>query len=288
MKTVLVMGVRGKTGRQVAAALVRRGGIAVRGTARQAAGRQLPGVETTRFDWDDTATWPAALHGVGALYLIKPKAKDPAAVVGDLLRQAGDLDRVVLLSEIDADHRDEATDERRVERVIQALPLEWTILRPNWFMQNFAEPSFYLEAIRDAGEIRIPTGGQRTSFVDTRDIADVAAAALLEPGHAGRAYTLTGPQAMTWAEALSLIGRAAGHEVRHVDPPFADYLEGLESKGTPSAAVAYYRRIFDCIRSGRTSVLSTDVAQVTGHQPRAFSAFLEENRDLWRRRLGAA
>ena len=287
MKTILVMGVRGKTGRQLAAVLTRRADIAVRGAVRHAAGLNLPGVEATPFDWDDAASWPGALAGVSAVYLIKPKVKDPAATVDALLRQTRELERVVLLSEIDAGHREKATDERRVERVIEALPIAWTILRPNWFMQNFAEPSFYLEALRDAGEIRVPTGGQRTSFVDTRDIAEVAAAALLDRGHAGQAYTLTGPQALTWAEVAQLVGEAAGHDVRHVDPPFDAYIEALEAKGTPSAAVDYYRRIFGAIRAGRTAVLSDHVAQVTGHPPRTFTAFVEENKGLWRQSASA-
>jgi uncharacterized protein YbjT (DUF2867 family) len=283
MKTVLVMGVRGKTGRQLAAVLARDPKIAVCGAGRQASGPGLPGIEARPFDWDDSSSWPAAVAGVNALYLIKPKTKDPAATVEALLRQARSLERVVLLSEIDADHRDDTTDERRVEQVIKALPLEWTILRPNWFMQNFAEPGFYLEAIRDAGEIKVPTGGQRTSFVDTRDIAEVAAAALLKGGHAGQSYTLTGPQALTWSDAMAQIGHAAGHDVRHVDPPFRRHLDALAEKGTPASAIDYYQRIFGSIQKGRTSVLSTDVEQVTGRQPRSFAAFVAENRRAWQR-----
>jgi uncharacterized protein YbjT (DUF2867 family) len=112
-------------------------------------------------------------------------------------------------------------------------------------MQNFSEPSFYLEAIRDAGELKVPTGGQPTSFVDTRDIADVATAALLDSGHAGRFYTLTGPQALTLAEVARSIGQAAGHQVRYVDPLLNEYLEAFSDNGTPISTVEYYRRIYD-------------------------------------------
>jgi uncharacterized protein YbjT (DUF2867 family) len=283
MKTVLVTGVRGKTGRQVAAALVQLRGVAVRGAGRNVSDMNIPGVVPSRFDWEDSASWPDAVADVEAIYLVKPKTADPAETVASFLRSAGKIEKVVLLSEIDAGHRDEATDERRVEKVIEALPIAWTILRPNWFMQNYTEPSYYLEAIRDAGELKVPTGGQPTSFVDTRDIADVATAALLNSVYEGRSYTLTGPQALTLAEVVRSIGQAAGHEVRYIDPPLDDYLEALSKKGTPKATVEYSRRVYDCIREGRTSTISPDIEQVTGHLPRSFSAFVEENKKVWRR-----
>ena len=199
------------------------------------------------------------------------------------LRSAESIQRVVLLSEIDAGNLDEATDERKVEKALESSRTAWTILRPNWFMQNFTTPSFYLEAIRDANELKVPTGGQPTSFVDTRDIADVAVAALLDSGHAGRAYALTGPQAVTWAEVAALIGQAAGHEVRYIDPPLKEYLDASSQQGTARAAVEYYKRIYTCIQEGRTSIVSADVQQVTGHPARTFSAFVAENKNVWRR-----
>lgn len=281
MKTVMVMGLRGKTGRRVAAALLRLEGVAVRGGTRMTSS-DVPGITLCRFEWEDSGTWAGALAGVEAVYLIKPKTVDPAATVASFLRSAGNLQRIVLLSEIDAGNRDEATDERRVERVVESSPIAWTILRPNWFMQNFTEPSFYLEDIREAGEIIVPSGGQATSFVDTRDIADVAVAALLDSGHAGQVYTLTGPRALTWAEVTELIGEAAGHEVRHVDPPLDDYLGTLSSRGVAKPTIEYYKRIYGSIEQGRTSIVSTDVERVTGHPPRAFAAFVEENNNRWR------
>jgi uncharacterized protein YbjT (DUF2867 family) len=151
-------------------------------------------------------------------------------------------------------------------------------------MQNFTEPGFYLESIRDGGEIEVPTSGQATSFVDTRDIGEVAAAALLEDSHAQRSYTLTGPAAITWNEAARLIGQAAGHRVGYVDPPLGDHLASLSRGGAARTKVDYLGRIYGCIRGGRTSVVSEDIEQVTGRPARGFAAFVAENAKLWRRR----
>lgn len=279
--TILVMGVRGKTGRQLAAALRRHQGVTVKGAVRTMTGLHLPDVKIARFDWEEPSTWSDAVAGIDSVYLVKPKTADPAATVASFLEKAKDVTRLVLLSEIDAENRDKTTDERRVEQVIETSPLAWTILRPNWFMQNFSEPSFYLEVIRDAGELRVPTNGQPTSFVDTRDIADVAAAALLKEGHERRSYTLTGPQALTWKDVATEIGRAAAHRVRYLDPDLDEYLSALAVKGTSEKTIAYYRRVYGAIGKGRTAVLSPDVEHVTGHPSRRFSAFVAENRSLW-------
>jgi uncharacterized protein YbjT (DUF2867 family) len=258
--------------------------VAVLGAGRDATKLDVPNVGARPFVWEDSNSWAHALAGLDAVYLVKPKTVDPAATVESFLRSAGSLRRVVLLSEIDAENRDATTNERKVERVVESSPIAWTILRPNWFMQNFTEPSYYLEAIRDAGEVIEPTGGQSTSFVDTRDVADVAAAALLDAGHAGRAYTLTGPQALTWTEAVGQIGKAAGHRVGYVDPPLGEHLRALSDGGMAKASVDYFGRVYAAIQQGRTSIVSVDVERVTGHAPRSFHAFVEENKGVWRRR----
>jgi uncharacterized protein YbjT (DUF2867 family) len=283
MTTVLVTGVGGKTGRQVAAALRRRKNIAVRGAARKPEGRNIPGVQLVRFDWSDTASWPDALEGVDALYLLRPKTDDPADRIGSLLGSARNLRRVVFLSEIDCENRAEDTDERKAEAAVMSSPVSWAILRPNWFMQNFTEPSYFLEAIRDAGELTVPSGGKATSFVDTRDIGEVAAAALLDERHAGKCYTLTGPRAIAWREAAGLMGDAAGHPVRHVDPPLDGYLAARGSDGAAKSTLGYLGRVYGSIREGRTAAISGDVQEVTGRPARSFAAFVEENKATWRR-----
>lgn len=280
MNTVLVTGVRGKTGRQIAAALTRHKGVEVRGASREAS--EISGVRSVRFNWQEPASWPDVLRGVSAIYLVKPKTEDPASTVMAFLRLASEAERVVLLSEIGCENREESTDERKVEKIVEASSFDWTILRPNWFMQNFAEPNFYLEAVRDTGILQVPTGGQPVSFVDTRDIADVAAAALIDSSHAGRAYTLTGPQALTFGEVAERIGEVAGRQIRHADPPLTDYLSKAAASGAAQSQIEYYRRIYTCIQTGQTALISAAVEQVTGHASRSFAAFIEENKEAWR------
>ena len=95
------------------------------------------------------------------------------------------------------------------EDAVRGSALEWTVLRPNNFDQNFDEELWHAPLL--AGELALPAGEVPEPFIDLEDVADVAAAVLTEPGrHAGRIYELTGPRAITFAEAVELISRASG------------------------------------------------------------------------------
>jgi uncharacterized protein YbjT (DUF2867 family) len=148
-------------------------------------------------------------------------------------------------------------------------------------MQNFATPSFFGDAIRIQHSVTLPTSGQPISFVDTRDIAACAVVALLENRHAGKHYTLTGPQSLTVANALEQIGSVAGYEVSHIDPPLNEYLAKSAQAGTAPAVISYYRRVYSNIANGFDSVITGDVEKLTGRKPSSFADFVQEYRSSW-------
>ena len=200
-KTTLVLGGTGKTGRRVVERLAARG-VPTRVGSRSG---EPP------FDWEDRATWAPALRGVGAAYVsYYPDLAVPSApaAVGDLAALAVELGvrRLVLLS---GRGEEEA---QRAERILQEAGADWTIVRCSWFSQNFSE-NFMLDGVLD-GVLALPVGDVREPFVDAEDIADVAVAALTEPGHAGQLYELTGPRLLTFAEAVAEIADASGRDVR--------------------------------------------------------------------------
>jgi uncharacterized protein YbjT (DUF2867 family) len=157
------------------------------------------------------------------------------------------------------------------EQQVRDSGAEWTILRPNWFMQNFVNG--YAAALREHGELRLPAGDAAVSFVDTRDVAEVAAVALTEPGHTGQVYQVTGPQALTHSEAVAALAHAAGRELRYVPLTPEEHVAELRAAGHPDGTIAWQGRLFELIRAGRNAPVSDTVAGVTGRPPRTLAAF---------------
>ena len=192
-RPVLVTGATGMTGRRVLARLRERG-VAARAASRSS---------EWKFDWTEPATWDAVLQGVGSVYLVQNDA-DPRTAEFVERAVAHGVERIVLLSArgVDEPGYYEGVEDKPAhllsEEAVQASGLEWTVLRPGWFAQNFSE-GLFADGV-SAGVVRLPGGDGAASWIDTEDIADVAVAALTEPGHHGRTYTLSGARLLTLAK----------------------------------------------------------------------------------------
>lgn len=272
---VLVIGATGKTGRHVVEALVARG-AKVRAAGRDPKpGAAEPGVEPVRFDWEDRATWGPALAGADAVYLVGPVwQREPELLMHQLLGQAAaaGLRRVVLLSVLGADLLPSLVPMASWERDVRASGLEWTVLRPNWFQQNFGQG--FGPALREHGALSLPaSAGTALSFVDTRDVAEVAAIALTEDGHAGRTYELTGPDSLTHDQALALLAPALGRELTYTPLAAEGFAAGLRNSGVPERSVEWQLALFALMEAGGNAAVTSTVEDVTGHAPRSLASY---------------
>jgi uncharacterized protein YbjT (DUF2867 family) len=282
---ILVIGATGKTGRPVVDALVARG-AKVRAASRNPAAA-AGAVEPVRFDWADRETWRPALQGVEGLYIVGPYAEPNAAVlVRELLSVADEVERVVLLSVLGADLLPPVVPMAAWEQDVRESGREWTILRPNWFLQNFGEGGF-TATLRDHGVLELPAADAALSFVDTRDVAEVAAAALTEEGHHGQVYAITGPQALTHAEAVALLGDAAGRELRYVAITPEQSAERMRAAGVDERSVTWQSGLFDVMRDGVDTPVSDVVERVTGRAPRSLADYAAEHAAAWRQPVEA-
>ncbi|WP_308250188.1 NAD(P)H-binding protein [Sphaerisporangium fuscum] len=270
MKNILILGGTGKTGRRIVRRL-EAAGRTVR-TASRAGG-------DVRLDLDDPSTWAPALDGVAAAYILEPNRRssaDPRAGVPGFVTRAvaAGVGRLVLLSAHGVGEAGEANPLWAAEQAVRGSGVDWTILRPDWFSQNFSE-SFWLPGILD-GTLALPTGDGRTPFIDAEDIADVAVAALTEDRHSGRIYPLTGPRAISFGEAAELIGDAAGRTVRHLDIDPAVFVERSVAGGVPAGMARLLTGLLVAIRDGGNSPVSDGVEQALGRPPRRFEDYVTE------------
>jgi uncharacterized protein YbjT (DUF2867 family) len=289
---VLVLGATGAVGSAVLERLVRRG-VTVRGVSRDpeaaaaaaanAGRRGSDVVEWARFDLESPRTFGPALEGVERVFLVARPGDDdadrPVPALLDALHAAG-ATRVVDLSAMGAEAREDFSL-RRVELLLERSGLAWTHLRPNFFMQIFSGGAL-LAGIRATGEIRLPTADARLSFIDAGDIADVAAATLTQPGHEGKAYTLTGGEALDHEVVAREIARASGRAVRYraIDEDAARV--ALAASGLGPARVERLIGFYRLVRAGACAPVSPDVQAVLGRAPNSFAEFAREHAGLWR------
>ena len=255
---VLVLGATGRTGRRVAARL-RVAGETVRGVAR--------GTDPA-FDWAQPQTWEPALAGVERMYLMAP---DGVAVDPAFVRAAVDagVRRIVLLS---SRAIETMGDERLLaaEATVRASGAEWTIVRPDWIDQNFDE-GFLAPAV-GFGLVTVPVGDVRTPFVDAEDIAAVVVAALTQDGHGGRTYEVTGPRALSFAEATAIVARAAQRPVAF-DGSGEAYAAAMRGLGMPEEQTQAEIAAFAALAAEGDQAPTGDVERVTGRPPTAFEEY---------------
>jgi uncharacterized protein YbjT (DUF2867 family) len=257
MRTTLVLGGTGKTGRRVVERLSARG-LAVRVGSRSG---EPP------FEWHDPVTWPDVLKDVESAYLVyypDLAFAAAAAAIGNFaeLAVASGVRRLVLLS---------GRGEEEVlpsEFAVQTSGADWTVLRSSWINQNFSE-AFLLGPVL-SGVITLPAGDVAEPFVDAEDIADVAVAALTEERHAGRIYELTGPRALTFADTAAEIANASGRYVRYVPVSPREYASSLSDDPVLADHAQALTELFAKVTDGRNASPTEGVQRALGRAPRDF------------------
>ena len=284
---ILVTGATGAVGSELVERLRERGAEIKAGTRRPERARAGfgSGVEVVELDYDATETWDAAVQWADRVFLVPPPF-DPGADERlvpflDWAVQSGSR-HLVLLSAMGAEARDRLAL-RRIEQRIEGTGVGWTFLRPNIYMQNFAR-GFLARSIRDTGAFRLPADGARVSFVDGRDVAAVAAATLSSDDHFGRAYTLTGPEALSHEQVAGLIGAALGRDVRYEPGTEEELQTRLRPEHWPEDQAETFAGLMASIRGGERSRVSSDLAEVLGRDPTPFERFVADAREAWARR----
>ncbi|WP_225102435.1 SDR family oxidoreductase [Streptomyces sp. CoH27] len=274
---ILVTGATGTVGRELVRLLP--ADVPVRIMVRDPA--KAPGVpsaaETVAGDFADPRSLARALAGVRTAFLVTtdPSGEHDARFVG-AARTAG-VRRVVKLSAaavLDPEADDLITRwQRASEELLRASGLEWTLLRPRAFMSNSLS---WAASIRSERTVRALYGTSANACVDPRDVAAVAVRALTGQGHAGRAYTLTGPEAVTAAGQTDLLGRLLGIPLRFEELTPDAARAGL-SRRCPEPVVEALLASARRQRAGAKAGVEDTVRTVTGCPARSFRQWAEDH-----------
>jgi uncharacterized protein YbjT (DUF2867 family) len=174
----------------------------------------------------------------------------------------------------------------KVEEKLKASGLEYTILRPNSFMQNIL--TYYAPSIRTQGAFYAAMGNARTSFIDVRDLAAVVTKTLTTGGHTGKTYELNGPQALTYAEVADKISRASGRKVQYVDIPAERQKQSMLDQRMPEWQVKALLDLQAYYTGGKGGEVDEVLANLLGRTPTTMDQFLAEFADSFAAQAGRA
>lgn len=269
---VLVLGATGNVGRPLVRALLARGET-VKAASRS--GAPVDGADGVAFDFEDPSTFAAAFAGVDRAFVLAPTGS--LAVTARLLpvieAAASRKVKVVFMSVLGAD-ADDAIPYRQVELALMRSGAPYVILRPNWFADNFH--TFWKAGI-DHGQIALPAGAGKTSFIDARDIAESAAAALATDRFDGKAFNLTGPEALDYGAAAALLSQVAGRPVAYSAVDDDTFVGILTGAGLAEDYARFLAAIFHPVREGWTAPVTSDVETLTGHPPRTLKTYAQDH-----------
>lgn len=277
---ILVTGASGTVGRELSKKLSEQGVRFRAGYRTRPEQVRLPGAEPVHLDYERPETIRPALKGVEAVFLLS-NAISPEAEIVKEAKQAG-VKRIVKLSVYAADKEEFtfARWHRAIEKVVEASGLAWTFLRPNGFMQNI--PNYMGKTIKEQGVIHEPAGDARIAHIDARDIGEVAARVLTSSGHDGKAYTLTGPEAISYGDIAATLTKVLGRPIQYVDISLEDFKKGSVAAGIPEG---YADALVDLNRyyvQGKAAQVIDTVRHLTGRPPRSFETFARDHADLLR------
>jgi len=281
---ILVVGGTGNVGGQVVKELVKRDAD-IRMLLRKEGVPAMKGVEVSIGDLLDPVSVAKAMDGVDKLYLLN-------AVVPDELTQgliAYDLAKRLKLKHIvyhsvfaverfqDVPH---FASKMAIENAIREFDVPFTIIRPNYFIQNDAALK---DALTKDGVYPMPLGTAGISAVDVRDIAEATAIALTSDEHFGKIYNLNGPEPLSGPKLASIWSALLGKEIRYTGHDMDAFEEQLRERA-PSWSAFDIRMMFQGYLERGFAAAPGDVETLTellGHAPRRYEDFAKETAALW-------
>lgn len=244
--------------------------------------RTLPSsAEIVPFDFLNPETYAAAFAGIERLFLVRPPTlANVQKEIAPALRAAvvAGVRQIVFLS-LQGVEKNRMVPHHKIEQCILELGVPYTFLRASFFMQNLT--TTHRAEIRDEGQIALPVGKAKTSFIDVRDIGAVAVRALTEDGHANQRYTLTGAEALTYDQVAAALTAALGRPVRYTPVGVVAFLRRQLHAGRQFGFALVMAGLYTITRLGNAAHVTPDVEQLLGRRPISFAQFAQDYRESW-------
>jgi uncharacterized protein YbjT (DUF2867 family) len=282
---ILVIGATGRIGNELVKLLIKKGKT-VRAATRnpeKVISIFKNSVEVTKFDYEQPQTFASSLIGIEKIFLtVRPGDNQSDKFAMPLIDEAkkANVQLIVDLTAMGVE-QDETFMLRILERYIEQSGIAYTHLRPNWFMQNFNSGAI-LADIRATGAFHLPAADATVSFIEVLDIAAIGLAVLTEQHHIGKAYTLTGIEALSYFDVAQKISDASGRKISYA--PISEEIARsiLTKTDIPKDIIERWTEFYRKIRNGFCSPISTHVELILGRKPILFDNFAKKNSEMWK------
>lgn len=240
-------------------------------------------VEIVPFDFLNTSTFEEALKDVNRIFLVRPpqlaKPKKDMAPFLEAIKDNTNIKQILFVSLMGVENN-RFVPHRKIEDMIKDFDLNYTFLRPGFFMQNLS--TTHKDDIKVRNELFVPVGKAKTSFIDTRDIGAVAATCLSEDGHIGKAYPLTGNEALDYYEIADIMSNVLDRKIMYKNPGPLEFRKSVIRRGTEKGFANVMTMLYLVTRFGKADQITNDVEEILGRPPINFKQFVEDYKLVWK------
>lgn len=265
---ILVVGATGKVGSEISKIL-------------KAEGHQVREANSKTLNMVTGEGIKSSFEGVDKAFLVSPPGHaDQYAMLSPLIQEAKrkGLKKVVLMTAMGA-NADENSPFRKAEIELEKSGLNYNIIRPNFFLQNFN--TFWIHGIQTQDKILLPAGTAKVSFIDSRDISAVAAKLLVSSEFDNRDFDLTGSESIDHSQVAAEISKGAGRKVSYQEIKPEEFKQGLLGAGLPEAYANFLVLIFGFLREGYSARTTDAIKKITGREPRKVAQYVTDYKQAW-------
>lgn len=282
-RTILLTGGTGKISSRITPPLSANGNDVLI-ASRSGTSPVLPGCKGVKFDWLDISTYDNIFKNasISAAFLVAPPIMDcvpPMTAFIDLAIKNG-VKRFVLLSASVLDDGD-GLIMSEVSSYLKGLKVEYAVLQPTWFMENFSEVG-HLPTIRDQNQIISATGEGKIPFVSADDVAAVAFRALTDEAPHNTEHLILGPALWSYDEVAELLSRRLNRKITHIKISEQDFANRL-ANFIPEDYAKMLAELETVIKNSGEERLNDVVLEITGREPKRFGDFIDEmlKKGIW-------
>lgn len=279
---ILITGATGNVGQEIIKILhEQQHPVRAAVVSEDAANRLAAPVPWRQLDFADPGTYQATFSGVKKMFLMRPPhisniERDMKPAI-DFAVKSG-VTHIVFLSLLGAE-KNKIVPHAKVEKILLAGPIDYTLLRCGFFMQNLS--TTHRQDIQERNDIFIPAGKGKTAFIDVRDIAAVAVKTLTEPGHERQAYPLTGSEALDYYQVAKMMTQFLGRPIVYSNPALPRFFWRFWRRGYPLSYISVVSAIYMTTRFGLAETITSHAQELLGRAVITMQQFIQDYAPSW-------